>query len=730
MSYFKQLLRNNLIICLCYTVIFTVAAYYFTTKIVKTESDNAANTILTQISGYVDNAITQTTESMIMVAQNTDVVNYINEYPPSPYARMRAFEFLSKSFGYLPSKDSMIAFVREGENTIISNTSNIQAEYFIEMLGTTPETFYETMRLAKTAVPGTIFPIISDEGYTLTMVACLQQKEFRNPLYFFMSLPMQSLVNYIQHSNAQMMFSLDDLLLYASDQISDQAQEFLSTGVFPKGYKIFSKTSAMFLGNITYYYLLPKSTYRSHLTGYFLLLYLIFTIFLVLGLVLVYFLTKKVYAPIQGLLETFDKTPADEKQDELSFIKNSIKMLVTNNDLLNSQINEYKTPLESAFLQDLLYDRLSPEAKEKRLSEFALTLTEKKYITALIEFTELKSSDTNTFEFLQETIIKMFSEHFAGYSFFRILPVNRKTHALIVAIDNAEKFQHDLRRFLLQITHDTGIELFASVGSVCDGMKSLSESFSKAQNVSENRIYGRQYTTLCTPDDVGSFKENGIYYPFDIEASIIENVVNGNLETVKSLAYKLISTNFIHKPFSAEQFSQFVFLFTATFNRIFSALNKKCSDFFPEDTILYLELKSCREPKELFEKISELLEVIVDIVRSQISNQDIRNMELMKGFIAQNYKSDISLLDLAEHMNFSSEHTSRLFKQLVGQNFKEYLMHYRFERAKEIMQQNPGMKIKDVATAVGCNSTAILSRSFIKYAGMSPGDYMKSVTQN
>ena len=143
--------------------------------------------------------------------------------------------------------------------------------------------------------------------------------------------------------------------------------------------------------------------------------------------------------------------------------------------------------------------------------------------------------------------------------------------------------------------------------------------------------------------------------------------------------------------------------------------------------MIYLQLKSCRDPGELLEKINSLLDQIAGSAQTQMTSMDSHSRTAMLAFIENNYKNDISLLDLADHMNFSAVHTSRLFKALVGQNFKEYLTHFRYEKAKERIHEQPNIKIKDLAAAVGCSSTAILSRCFVKYTGMSVGQYIKNI---
>ncbi|MCL2361644.1 MAG: helix-turn-helix domain-containing protein [Defluviitaleaceae bacterium] len=100
--------------------------------------------------------------------------------------------------------------------------------------------------------------------------------------------------------------------------------------------------------------------------------------------------------------------------------------------------------------------------------------------------------------------------------------------------------------------------------------------------------------------------------------------------------------------------------------------------------------------------------------------------EKMIQFIKENYVKDISLLDLADHLNLTKNYVSMLFKDVVGNNFKDYLNQTRYEKACELLQENPNRKLKDVAEQVGCNKD-ILARLFVRYGGMLPSNYQKSV---
>ena len=92
-----------------------------------------------------------------------------------------------------------------------------------------------------------------------------------------------------------------------------------------------------------------------------------------------------------------------------------------------------------------------------------------------------------------------------------------------------------------------------------------------------------------------------------------------------------------------------------------------------------------------------------------------RIKEKIERFIEEKYQQDVSLSDLSRYLNLSETYVSKLFKTTMGKNFKEYVMYYKYRKAKEIMKENPTYKMKDVAKMVGCNTVLTLSRLLKKY---------------
>lgn len=89
-------------------------------------------------------------------------------------------------------------------------------------------------------------------------------------------------------------------------------------------------------------------------------------------------------------------------------------------------------------------------------------------------------------------------------------------------------------------------------------------------------------------------------------------------------------------------------------------------------------------------------------------------------YIQQNYMADIRLTSAAKHISVSPEHLSRTFKQKTSFGFNEYLTLYRLQRAEQILLNEPGRSIIDVAYACGFNDSNYFSYKFKEHYGISP----------
>lgn len=91
-------------------------------------------------------------------------------------------------------------------------------------------------------------------------------------------------------------------------------------------------------------------------------------------------------------------------------------------------------------------------------------------------------------------------------------------------------------------------------------------------------------------------------------------------------------------------------------------------------------------------------------------------------FIDDNFKGQPSLDEIAEHVNLSSFHFQRLFKEWVGISPKQYLKFINSGYAKILLKKKQG-NLSDTSFELGLSGTGRLHDMFVTIQGMTPGEY-------
>ena len=90
--------------------------------------------------------------------------------------------------------------------------------------------------------------------------------------------------------------------------------------------------------------------------------------------------------------------------------------------------------------------------------------------------------------------------------------------------------------------------------------------------------------------------------------------------------------------------------------------------------------------------------------------------EIISHYIETNYMYDISMQDLARHMNYSEAYFCKLFKQCFNKNFTSYLTEYRVVEAKRMLAM-PTVNVKDIGRAVGYSDSNYFAKVFKRITG-------------
>jgi len=84
----------------------------------------------------------------------------------------------------------------------------------------------------------------------------------------------------------------------------------------------------------------------------------------------------------------------------------------------------------------------------------------------------------------------------------------------------------------------------------------------------------------------------------------------------------------------------------------------------------------------------------------------------------------ISLDEAAQRLDLSSSYFSRIFKEITGMTWREYMLAVKIEKGKELLR-DPLKSIKEIAYELGYNNPAHFSLMFKRRVGLSPTEYRK-----
>lgn len=96
----------------------------------------------------------------------------------------------------------------------------------------------------------------------------------------------------------------------------------------------------------------------------------------------------------------------------------------------------------------------------------------------------------------------------------------------------------------------------------------------------------------------------------------------------------------------------------------------------------------------------------------------------MEQYIEENYKTKISLDDIASALHASGSYLSRMYKNKTGKNLFDVILDKRMEAAKEYLVQTD-MRTYEISEAVGIEDSGYFSKMFKKKTGVSPKEYRK-----
>lgn len=125
-------------------------------------------------------------------------------------------------------------------------------------------------------------------------------------------------------------------------------------------------------------------------------------------------------------------------------------------------------------------------------------------------------------------------------------------------------------------------------------------------------------------------------------------------------------------------------------------------------------------------------ETLVEEISTEQDNKDTEKFEELALRITSLMKEnkvylqpDLNLMDLAQMLNTNQKYVYIAFSKVLDTKFSEYVNRLRIDHASQILQDNPRLKLKEVALMSGYTSSATFYRNFKQFLGCSPKEFLE-----
>lgn len=448
---------------------------------------------------------------------------------------------------------------------------------------------------------------------------------------------------------------------------------------------------------------------------------------------------RRIYSPIGRITRSImgNRTTAGDDEDEIQFIGVALADMDRVKRNMDLYVRANMEVFRNTFLLDLVRDHFRDSADiASRMAFFEIRFPYQTFYVVLVAVDQISGDEGTTATEYDRSAWKAQILAASQSVAEQIGVVARAFEALsswicvLVNIPETEGDTHDMvpnyvERLRSMISRSLPFTVSIGVSSPASGYVNIGAAYRSAATALQRRfIAGRNCvlyanTELCDPSLDSS--------PVPDTGRIAHSVITADWEATRDLLQKFFLRLHQLPPERHAYAKNTIGLLVAGVLNDLSGLDKQTGSPIME-TDLWHQLQSKTTLEDAQEWITNLLCALSDGIRRVRSNGATNaKVVMVEQFIRENFRRDISLVDMAEHARLNPAYLSQLFKGETGKNISGYLNQLRVQESKRLLF-DVTLTVTDVACAVGYNNAQSYTRFFKKYEGCPPDEYRKRVT--
>lgn len=459
-------------------------------------------------------------------------------------------------------------------------------------------------------------------------------------------------------------------------------------------------------------------------------LLIVSTLLIILVGIISYMLANSFSRPIRKIQEKLAIHDVSGQKSELSLVADSVDKIIGQNEALVASLTMQKPQLETLFVLSLFRNRITANEAKHRLKQFGYFFNETNHFyTGLIQIDNMDSQKIVEKDLYLLALNNIVEEIVPDKE--RLIPIvlNDEMQSTIFITD--ENDYESSRRIMkyyeeIQTAAKEYLDITISVG-ISPVYKTLIRS-KKAVDLAKEALHYRVNVgpeSIIFYDDIAPLLNDASIskYPVELQNELVNTIRSGNEEEVKETVDTLIDEIFrMNKnPVSLEVTLIRLINEIIQLGQLLGAEAKIFDSIKP----LYYEAINAYYPDRIKQMLIEHLITPIIISTQDKTDKEFRSLsDKIVQIIQTEYDQEISLDIIADRLHYNPNYLSSVFKKEYGENFVDYLMGFRLQKAKSLLQET-NIPIKEIAEKLQYRNSQNFIRFFKKKVGMTPGDYRK-----
>lgn len=501
--------------------------------------------------------------------------------------------------------------------------------------------------------------------------------------------------------------------------------------------------------SLQYVLTMPSLLFLEKVQNIKTVMHLYIAVCLILGIIIVYFITKRNYDPLMRIIRFSENNGLTSKENglnEYNIIENAIQSLISDKASAEDKIKQQDLQLRRNFLMRILKGRVRNKLYVEDLlymhqlhfdsdSFVVMAFDIEDYGTKIMKDSHEIGDETDD---LLDSMLQNITEELSGTScsvyfteidHMKVCLFNQRTvedgfQLEEFSVDTAHRVLNYMKEYF-----DVGLSV--AVSSLKTDFNQISSAYDEILEIIEHKRLMEKTNEVIHYDAVERSSE-GDFNNISMMKSEIQ-FMNYLLDNNFNNANHIL--DYIMESYLPSNTTNFQIVKCRMFGLI-NIMLKALGEFKTKADIDYFNqldpmnrMMNSKSVNELKKQIKEIFNSMIEYYNNTKPNEAQYKMDEIVDYINHHYfDPNLSASTIASQFEMNSSYLCRVFKKTTETSILDYIHKCRIENAKVML--GTGLSVAEVSEKVGYISSMSMIRTFKKYVGITPGKYKEECCGN